>query len=50
MDKGVWQAIVRGVTKTWTQLSTHAHNVFNLHYHCFICQNANTATVLLTKL
>ena len=24
-DRGVWQAIVHGVTKSWTQLSTHTH-------------------------
>ena len=30
----------------------HIHSVFNLHYHCYICQNSETSTdtVLLTKL
>ena len=27
MDRGAWQATVHGVTKTQTQLSTHAHIV-----------------------
>ena len=26
MDRGVWQAIVHGVIKRWTQLSTHHYN------------------------
>ena len=25
MDRGSWQATLLGVTKSWTQLSTHAH-------------------------
>ena len=25
MDRGGWRAIVRGVAKSWTQLSTHIH-------------------------
>ena len=25
MDRGVWQATVHGVSKSWTQLSTHTH-------------------------
>ena len=27
MDRGAWQATVLGVTKSWTRLSTRAHNV-----------------------
>ena len=26
MDRGAWQAIVHGVIKRWTQLSTHHYN------------------------
>ena len=25
MDRGAWQATVHGITKSWTQLSTHTH-------------------------
>ena len=25
MDRGAWRAIVHGVTKSWTQLSTYTH-------------------------
>ena len=25
MDRGAWQATVHRVTKSWTQLNTHAH-------------------------
>ena len=25
MDRGAWQAIVHGVTKSWMQLNTHPH-------------------------
>ena len=25
MDRGAWQTTVHGVTKSWTQLSMHAH-------------------------
>ena len=27
MDRGVWQATVNGVTKSWTQLSDKAHRI-----------------------
>ena len=30
-DRGVWQAIVHGVTKSWTQLSTHTHTQKTTH-------------------
>ena len=32
MDRGAWQAIVHGVTKSWTRLSTHTctYRVFHL--------------------
>ena len=30
MDRGAWWATVYGVTKSWTQLSTHPHtHVYN---------------------
>ena len=30
MDSGAWRATVRGVAKSWTQLSTHRHTqIFN---------------------
>ena len=35
MDRGVWQATVHGVTKTWTQLSGHARNV---HAHLSVLE------------
>ena len=25
MDRGAWRALVHGVTKSWTQLSTYTH-------------------------
>ena len=31
MDSGVWQAIVHGVTKSWTQLSDYAHVYTHTH-------------------
>ena len=33
MDRGVWQAIVHGVTKSWTQLSTHTHTHMHTNTH-----------------
>ena len=36
MDKGAWRATVRGLAKSQTQLSTHAHVclcVFTVHPH-----------------
>ena len=29
MDRGVWWATVHGVTKSWTQLSTHAPDIYD---------------------
>ena len=34
MDRGAWWATVHGVTKSWTQLSTHAH--VYVHTHTYI--------------
>ena len=31
MDRGAWQATVRGAPKCWTRLSTHTHS------HCDTC-------------
>ena len=34
MDRGDWQAIVQGVTKTWTRLSnSHTHTHTHTHTH-----------------
>ena len=33
MDRGAWQAIVHGVTKSWTQLSMHMHMHTHTHTH-----------------
>ena len=30
MDRGAWRATVHGVTKSWTQLSMHALNSYNI--------------------
>ena len=30
MDRGTWWAIVHGVAKSWTQLSTHTHTTHNV--------------------
>ena len=30
MHRGAWQATVHGVTKIWTQLSTHTHSIIIL--------------------
>ena len=36
LNRGAWQAIVHGVTKSQTQLSAHTHtNILNTG--CFIC-------------
>ena len=32
MDRGVWWAIVHGVTKSWIQLSTHTHIYIHSYY------------------
>ena len=31
MDRGVWQAIVHGVAKSWTQLNVHTHTCTCTH-------------------
>ena len=31
MERGAWQAMVRGATESWTQLSTHT-DIVNSHY------------------
>ena len=37
MDRGSWQATVHGVSKSWTQLSTHRRNhTFKEGSHCLI--------------
>ena len=33
MDRKAWRSIVHGVTKTWTDLSVHAHISTNKHRH-----------------
>ena len=33
MDRGAWWAIVQGVTKSWTQLSTHTHAIIVFYGH-----------------
>ena len=32
MDRGAWWAIVHGVAKSWTQLSTHARVSFGISF------------------
>ena len=27
MDRGAWQATIHGVTKSWTPVSTHTHQI-----------------------
>ena len=31
MDRGAWRATVQGVTKSWTQLSTHTERAMAPH-------------------
>ena len=33
MDRKAWLAIVLGVAKSWTQLSTHAHIYINIYMY-----------------
>ena len=32
MDRGAWQAVVHGVTKSWTQLSTSRHRLLDIYF------------------
>ena len=42
MDREAWQATVYGVTKSWTQLSTHTHT--HTHTHTCACAHMCTRT------
>ena len=45
MDRGAWQAIVHGVTKSLTQLSNGAH----MHYkHLIFCYNQIMTSLIIT--
>ena len=39
VDRGVWQATVRGVTESQTHLSTHRHSCFTM----FVAQQSESA-------
>ena len=34
MDRGAWQALAHGVTKTWTQLSDRTNRHMRAFYQC----------------
>ena len=36
MDRGVWGAIFHGVSKNWTQLSTHTYTSVHIPSHLFV--------------
>ena len=44
MDRGAWQAIVHGVTKSWTQLSMHMHMHTHTHTHTHTYTHTHTDT------
>ena len=50
MDRGAWQATVHGVTKIWTQVSTHVHThdagFFLVKDIAYFQQNSNIQCIL----
>jgi len=50
MDRGAWQATVHGVTKIWTQVSTHIHThdagFFLVKDIAYFQQNSNIQCIL----
>ena len=47
-DRGAWRPIVHGVTKSWTQLSTHTYWTCG-SFLIFSIRNKTTSSILLDK-
>ena len=47
MDRGAWWAAVRGVTKSWTQLSDFT---FTFHFHAFEKGMATHSSILAWRI
>ena len=47
MDRGAWKAVVRGVTKSWTQLSDFT---FTFHFHALEKEMATHPSVLAWRI
>ena len=45
MDRGAWQAIVHGVTKSWIRLSTQGDNTVNAHSWRYYLQRYHSSTI-----
>ena len=45
MDRGVWGAIVHGVSKNWTQLSTHTYTSVYIPSHLFFILSASYTSI-----
>ena len=47
MDGGAWQAVVHGVTKSWTRLNDFA---FTFHFHVWEKEMATHSSILAWKI